>query len=609
MAEAAGLAVGAVGLAGLFSSCLECIKLLQTGRSLGRDYILLERKYKNQVLRFDAWGVACGLSTPQDGMPLGSPPNVPNHCHADIEENLSCIKLLFEDSDALKGRYGLRNTGNESSRPGDRLGGLISRIRKTRNQASMRDKASWAIYDKRKFETLVNHLKDFIDALELLTKDIGVPERQLALVVNEIEAIDSFQDLQEIEDARNGENDIVSDAASRKLGSLQTSRLTPSTEDPSWYTAETHAELPPLAELDITNAHNRTPQNERIMANLARSSQGRTRLSNPDPNREPYTWLDDLSVAQSLSLWRTYNWTQWSSHYRRLTREIRGFITTAHLDNRFDCLVSPIGGSLEHLLVTFTGPTNTPFEGGLFHLRMIYDKDHPFRPPKFTFLTKIFHPNIDSRGQICMDQLGASWSPVYYLHPLLRNLISLLDDPGVHDPLVPEIAAQFVQNYEQYSADARVYMTRYADPQMMPVFSHDNAWSFVPKPEPSPSLVHIAPLLSRILQLSFIISPMIGPPLQRDTPPSSRADGKSVMTELGSVLQSILNLGNSFDFKSLEPALLKLNELYRSAAEYKEQASLNEKPQKSVYEGHEQIFEEIESQLEVLKQLASDTQA
>ena len=51
------------------------------------------------------------------------------------------------------------------------------------------------------------------------------------------------------------------------------------------------------------------------------------------------------------------------------------------------------------------GNEGTPYAGGVFELDITITDRYPFEPPKFRFLTPIFHPNIDEGGRICLDTL------------------------------------------------------------------------------------------------------------------------------------------------------------------------------------------------------------
>ena len=57
------------------------------------------------------------------------------------------------------------------------------------------------------------------------------------------------------------------------------------------------------------------------------------------------------------------------------------------------------------------GPADTPYEGGIFKLEMFLTKEYPMKPPKCRFLTKIYHPNVDKLGRICLDVLKDKWTP------------------------------------------------------------------------------------------------------------------------------------------------------------------------------------------------------
>ena len=51
------------------------------------------------------------------------------------------------------------------------------------------------------------------------------------------------------------------------------------------------------------------------------------------------------------------------------------------------------------------GPQGTPYENGLFRIRLTLGADYPTAPPKGHFTTKIFHPNVSPAGEICVNVL------------------------------------------------------------------------------------------------------------------------------------------------------------------------------------------------------------
>eukprot|EP00760_Papus_ankaliazontas_P027242 PhM_4_TR322/c0_g1_i3/m.10299/K06689/UBE2D, UBC4, UBC5; ubiquitin-conjugating enzyme E2 D len=100
---------------------------------------------------------------------------------------------------------------------------------------------------------------------------------------------------------------------------------------------------------------------------------------------------------------------------------------------------------------TIIGPEDSPYAGGLFFLNIHFPTDYPFKPPKVSFTTKIYHPNINANGGICLDILKDQWSPALTISKVLLSICSLLTDPNPDDPLVPEIA----NAYKKDQADRR----------------------------------------------------------------------------------------------------------------------------------------------------------
>lgn len=66
---------------------------------------------------------------------------------------------------------------------------------------------------------------------------------------------------------------------------------------------------------------------------------------------------------------------------------------------------------LFHWHAVILGPANTPYEGGEFTVDLHFPPDYPFKPPTVYFKTKIYHCNIDNKGNICLDILKDKWSP------------------------------------------------------------------------------------------------------------------------------------------------------------------------------------------------------
>jgi ubiquitin-conjugating enzyme E2 D/E len=111
---------------------------------------------------------------------------------------------------------------------------------------------------------------------------------------------------------------------------------------------------------------------------------------------------------------------------------------------------------------TIIGPTETPYEGGMFNLKILFPCDYPFKPPKITFETRIYHPNINSNGGICLDILKDQWSPALSITKVLLSICSLLSDPNPDDPLSHDIANIYKSNKEEFNRLAREYTVKYA---------------------------------------------------------------------------------------------------------------------------------------------------
>lgn len=83
-----------------------------------------------------------------------------------------------------------------------------------------------------------------------------------------------------------------------------------------------------------------------------------------------------------------------------------------------------------HWQAIILGPGDSPYSGGVFILNIAFPNDYPFKPPKVSFMTPIYHPNINEKGGICLDILKDSWSPALTISKVLLSICSLLTDPN-----------------------------------------------------------------------------------------------------------------------------------------------------------------------------------
>ncbi|ORX48534.1 hypothetical protein DM01DRAFT_1338594 [Hesseltinella vesiculosa] len=143
---------------------------------------------------------------------------------------------------------------------------------------------------------------------------------------------------------------------------------------------------------------------------------------------------------------------------RRITKELADI----SLDPPSNCSAAPKNDNIMEWCSTIAGPADSPYAGGIFFLDIVFPSEYPFKPPKVTFRTRIYHCNINSQGAICLDILKDNWSPALTIAKVLLSICSLLTDPNPHDPLVGNIAQEYLVDRETHDRNAREWTKRYA---------------------------------------------------------------------------------------------------------------------------------------------------
>ena len=124
----------------------------------------------------------------------------------------------------------------------------------------------------------------------------------------------------------------------------------------------------------------------------------------------------------------------------------------------------PTPDNIRYFNVVILGPMESPYEGGEFQLELFLPEEYPMNPPKVRFLTKIYHPNIDRLGRICLDILKDKWSPALTIRTALLSIQALLSCPNPDDPLNNEVAEHWKADQAAAIFTAKEWTTKFARP-------------------------------------------------------------------------------------------------------------------------------------------------
>nr|XP_061813026.1 ubiquitin-conjugating enzyme E2 N-like [Nerophis lumbriciformis] len=125
----------------------------------------------------------------------------------------------------------------------------------------------------------------------------------------------------------------------------------------------------------------------------------------------------------------------------------------------------PDESNARYFHVVISGPQDSPFEGGTFKLELFLPEEYPMAAPKVRFMTKIYHPNVDKLGRICLDILKDKWSPALQIRTVLLSIQALLSAPNPDDPLANDVAEKWKTNEADAIETAKQWTRLYAGKQ------------------------------------------------------------------------------------------------------------------------------------------------
>ncbi|XP_034458480.1 ubiquitin-conjugating enzyme E2 L3a [Hippoglossus hippoglossus] len=113
-------------------------------------------------------------------------------------------------------------------------------------------------------------------------------------------------------------------------------------------------------------------------------------------------------------------------------------------------------------------PDCPPYDKGAFRIEIIFPAEYPFKPPRVTFKTKIYHPNIDEKGQVCLPIVSVeNWKPATKTIQVINNLIALVSVPQPEHPLRADLAEEYTKDQGKFMKNAEEFTKKHSEKRPM----------------------------------------------------------------------------------------------------------------------------------------------
>lgn len=123
------------------------------------------------------------------------------------------------------------------------------------------------------------------------------------------------------------------------------------------------------------------------------------------------------------------------------------------------CTLTQVNGErdLKNLKVTIR-PTSGPYKGGTFNFMFVFSPNYPFTPPKVSIVEKVYHPNLNTKGGVCLNVLREEYKPTLTMSTFVLGLLNLMLEPNSDDGLTKEIC-EAMRDMNQFHRDVRKAMS------------------------------------------------------------------------------------------------------------------------------------------------------
>ena len=129
--------------------------------------------------------------------------------------------------------------------------------------------------------------------------------------------------------------------------------------------------------------------------------------------------------------------------------------------------------------ITLIGAKDSPYEDGIFFLELLFPQDYPRNPPRISFLTPIYHPNVHAGdGFVCVNFTVHDWKATTSVREILTKLYSIFYIVNPDSPYSREQAIEYKENRELYYSKARYFTLKYANIKSFENFKKPDIWNW-----------------------------------------------------------------------------------------------------------------------------------
>ena len=139
---------------------------------------------------------------------------------------------------------------------------------------------------------------------------------------------------------------------------------------------------------------------------------------------------------------------------KRIQKEIKDLMENPEELNKEGITLVPDESNFQNFHGSIIGPVGTSYAGLKYELEIKIGTDYPMKPPYVRFVNrKIYHPNVNTSGDICLDILKTEWAPTLSLSKMMLSICSLLNEPNPASPFNSVAANEWLHNKPKFQEE------------------------------------------------------------------------------------------------------------------------------------------------------------